>query len=122
MDPNETVVPSGGHYSGSNRIPNIRQFMERLDQEKKDRDAKIDDEAKQRGKAPAKTSAEVKAHNETTQKQGKNRRTVRDPVTGKNVEIDDMDGDMMKAAQDPQVRPPFSPFWVPRCRRTALSN
>ncbi|CAN8103374.1 unnamed protein product [Discula destructiva] len=93
----ETVVP-GAHYSGANRIPNIKQFMERLDRDKKDRDAQIENQAKTQ-KKPA---GEVQEH-QVTQKPGKNRRTVRDPVTGKDVEIDDIDGSMLKEVQDPHL-------------------
>lgn len=100
MDTNETVVPAGQHYSGANRIPNIKQFMEKLDRDKKDRDAQIDNAAKQ----PKKSTSEVQEHQTSSQKQGKNRRTVRDPVTGKDVEIDDIDGSMMKEVQNPHVR------------------
>lgn len=104
MNTQETVVPSGQHYSGNNRIPNIKQFMERLDKEKKDRDAKIDAEAtggapKPKAKA---TGGEVQDH-QNVRKRGKNRRTVRDPVTGQDVEIDDVDDDMLKSAEDPHV-------------------
>lgn len=103
MDAQETVVPSGQHYSGANRIPNIKQFMEKLDRDKKDRDAQIDQQSNQQKKSPS----EVQAHQSSSQKQGKNRRTVRDPVTGKDVEIDDIDGSMMKEVQDPHVRFPL---------------
>ncbi|KAF3766377.1 hypothetical protein M406DRAFT_277269 [Cryphonectria parasitica EP155] len=100
MDTKETVSQPGQHYSGSNRIPNIKQFMERLDTEKKGRDAKIDEESKQTRKTGG---SEAKAHEETGQRRGKNRRTVRDPVTGKDVEIDDMDSSLMKNTEDPHL-------------------
>jgi hypothetical protein len=98
MDTEETVVPSGQHYSGTNRIPNIKQFMERLDRDKKKRDALIDDELKKSEEA-----GEAVDHTEIARKVGKNRRTVRDPVTGRDVEIDDIDGSFMKAVKDPKV-------------------
>lgn len=82
--------PTAGHYSGTNRIPNIKQFMENLDKDKKERDAKID-------------TGEVRAHQDGKQKQGKNRRMVRDPVTGQDVEIDDVDEAYVKATKDPHV-------------------
>lgn len=106
-------MPSGQHYSGNNRIPNIKQFMERLDREKKDRDAKIDSELKQ-SKQPG---GEVKAHQQDTRTRGKNRRTVRDPVTGKDVEIDDIDGSMLKSVEDPHVSRK-SALWLPRWKHT----
>lgn len=99
MDPQETVVASGQHYSGANRIPNIKQFMEKLDREKKDRDAQIDSHAKQQKNS----TSGVQEHQVSSQKQGKNRRTVRDPVTGKDVEIDDIDDSMLKEVDNPHV-------------------
>ncbi|PSR93695.1 hypothetical protein BD289DRAFT_175564 [Coniella lustricola] len=95
---NETKVPGGQPYSGNNRIPNIKQFMERLDIEKKDRDAKID-----QGQAHPKPANEVQAHQDATKSKVRNRRTVRDPVTGKDVEIDDMGDGMMKEVQNPHL-------------------
>lgn len=100
MDVQEHVYPSGQHYSGANRIPNIKQFMEGLDRDKKKRDAEIEAEPKKDKTA----TGEVKPHRTASQKQGKNRRTVRDPVTGKDVEIDDIDSATVKAAKDPHVR------------------
>ncbi len=98
----EQVAP-GGHYSGTNRIPNIQQFVERLDKDKKERDAQIDRDLQ----AANKGSAEARDHALSVQAKGsKNRRTVRDPVTGRDVEIEDMDSSLMKAAKDPQVRRP----------------
>ncbi|KAJ9149402.1 hypothetical protein NKR23_g4430 [Pleurostoma richardsiae] len=98
----ETVVPGGQPYSGTNRIPNIKQFMESLDKQKKDRDAKIDKELQNN-----KNNREVKAHQALkSQDQGKNRRTVTDPVTGQEVEIDDIDASFMKTAKDPQISIP----------------
>lgn len=99
METQEHVVPSAQHYSGQNRIPNIKQFMEHLDRDKKQRDAQIDSQQQK----TTQDDGEVKAHQNAIQKQGKNRRTVRDPVTGKDVEIDDIDGSMVKEAQDPHV-------------------
>lgn len=99
MSHQETVLPSGQHYSGANRIPNIKQFIESLDREKAERDAQIDASLNKNRRA-----GEVTEHQETSRRGGKNRRTVRDPVTGKDVEIDDIDSSYVKSAQDPQVR------------------
>ncbi|KAK7746974.1 hypothetical protein SLS53_002162 [Cytospora paraplurivora] len=83
------------HYSGHNRIPNIKQFMENLDRDKKERDAKIDSTTSAKG--------EVQPHATHAQKQGNNRRTVRDPVTGQDVEIDDVDKATVDATRDPHL-------------------
>ena len=96
MSANEQHKP--GHYSGFNRIPNIKEFAAALDRDKKDRDAKIDAEIK------AQKKEGVKDHrNEPTRKKGKGR-MVTDPVTGNEVEIEDVNTDFMKAVEDPQVR------------------
>lgn len=102
-DPNEMVYPSGAHYSGRNRVPNIKQFMEGLDKDKKKRDAQTE-------AAPLKEGGESNDH-VPARKPGKNRRVVRDPVTGKDVEIEDITSQHMKAAHDPTVcLPPISPL------------
>lgn len=107
MDAQETVAAPGQHYSGSNRIPNIKQFMERLDKDKKDRDAKIDSGAT--GAKPNPSASEPTQHQDGQRRRGTNRRTVRDPVTGKDVEIDDNDGSLLKEAEDPHVRASIAP-------------
>lgn len=98
VDPNETVVPSSKNYSGRNRIPNIKQFVEGLDRDKKERDAKIDAQQQKYGQ-----TSEAVQHPSAPRKVGKNRRTVRDPVTGRDVEIDDADESIMKAGENPTV-------------------
>lgn len=98
-DPNETVVPSTKNYAGNNRIPNIKQFVENLDKEKRERDAKIDRDLRQSGR-----TSEAVQHQSDERKVCKNLRTVRDPVTGNDVEIDDADHSIMKLGQDPKVR------------------
>lgn len=108
MDTQETRVPGGQPYSGTNRIPNIKQFMERLDHEKKDRDAQIDAQMKQKqAQSKPNPDSDVKEHKDVQRRQGKNARTVRDPVTGKDVVIDDIDDSMLKAAKDPHVSMSF---------------
>jgi len=86
----------GGHYSGANPIPNIQRFVESLDADKKTRDAKINEGTN--------ASTDVQDH-----KQGKSvgikgtRKTVTDPTTGKEVEIEDVNKDFMRAVEDPKV-------------------
>lgn len=99
MNTNQKVYPSGQHYSGANRIPNIKQFVESLDKEKRERDAQIDADLKKN-----KGNGEARAHVPTDQrKASKNRRTVRDPTTGKDVEIEDIGEHHMKSAEEPMV-------------------
>ncbi len=103
MDADQKVYPPGAHYSGRNRIPNIQQFMDSLDQDKKHRDAKIDGEQTNKvGKAV--DAGESKDHIQSTRR-GKNHREVRDPVTGQDIEIADIDSSFVKAAKNPMVIP-----------------
>lgn len=90
----------GGHYSGKNPIPNIQKFVEGLDKDKKERDAKINEQAK----AKPTTSPEVKDHQngQPTGVEG-SRKTVTDPTTGREVQIEDVNADFMKAVENPQV-------------------
>ncbi|KAM5348642.1 hypothetical protein ACJ41O_008466 [Fusarium nematophilum] len=101
----EQVVPSGQqHYSAQNRVPNIHQFMEQLDQNKKARDAAIDEELKQN-----KVHGETKDHkNERAEAARRKRdtRKVRDPVTGKDVDIRDTDMDFSDVVENPQLSIP----------------
>lgn len=45
---NDHKKGSGGHYSGTNPIPNMQRFIANLDADKKDRDKKINREMKER--------------------------------------------------------------------------
>ncbi|KAH6850995.1 hypothetical protein B0I37DRAFT_372949 [Chaetomium sp. MPI-CAGE-AT-0009] len=105
MNTDEKVYPSGQHYSGGNRIPNIKQFVESLDREKRERDAQIDSQQQQQQQqTKAHGHGEAKDHVPAAhRKPGKNRRTVRDPTTGKDVEIEDISSKHMKAADEPMV-------------------
>jgi hypothetical protein len=86
---------SGKPWSGANPIPNIQKFIENLDKEKTERDRKIDENSKPHADP-------VVAHKNTSSK-GVNRKWVTDPTTGKEVEIEDVGKDFMKAVEDPQV-------------------
>lgn len=98
MNADDHAMPSGQHYSATNRVPNIQEFMQRLDSEKRQRDAEIDAELRRNKRNP-----DVKIHrNELLEKKGT--RKVRDPVTGKDVGIRDADMDFEEAVENPQVR------------------
>ena len=75
--------------------------MRNLDRDKKDRDQKIDDSSRQNGQG----QSEVKPHQETKAGKEGTLKTVHDPTTGKEVQIEDVDVDFMKAVENPQVRP-----------------
>jgi hypothetical protein len=91
----------GGHYSGRNPVPTVKKFIENLDKDKADRDRKLDEQnatAKKTGEAvPHKAP---KAGIEGTQK------TVTDPTTGREVVIEDVNKDMMKQVENPQLSVP----------------
>jgi len=88
-----TQQRSGKPWSGANPIPSIHKFVESLDRDKKERDRQIDEKAKPSGAVPHK--------NETPK--ATNRKTVTDPTTYKEVEIEDVGKDFMKVVEDPQV-------------------
>jgi hypothetical protein len=98
MNVDEPAAPAAQHYSGRNRVPNIQEFMQQLDKEKKDRDAEIDQQLKQNKK-----HGEVKEHKIDHQRNKEKHRTVRDPVTGKDVEIRDTNLSYEDAVENPQV-------------------
>ncbi|KAK3344000.1 hypothetical protein B0T25DRAFT_314295 [Lasiosphaeria hispida] len=109
--PDSRTYPSGQPYSGTNRIPNIKQFMQGLDRDKKRRDAKIDaGEEGQVGGGPngrlnGGLNGEARDH-VPAQKPGKSRRVIRDPITGNDVEIEDITSQHLKAAEQPMLTIP----------------
>ncbi|KAI0193592.1 hypothetical protein EV127DRAFT_384606 [Xylaria flabelliformis] len=96
----EHVHPGGGHYSGLNRIPNIKEFAASLDRDKKERDAKID-----AGSKNNKNDGGIKEHENGNYLAGHGR-VVTDPVTGKEVQIDDEKLDFKKAVENPHLSVP----------------
>ena len=92
----------GGHYSGANPVPNIQKFIQSLDSEKRDRDSKIDAQSKSNGTGSQPIAA-AKDHVNKDAGVPKSRKSVTDPVTGRQVEIEDVDTDFMKAVDNPTV-------------------
>lgn len=99
---------AGQHYSGRNRVPNIKEFMAQLDAEKKERDEAIDKKLKDN-----KNHGEVKDHTNHEIPKDKATRTVRDPVTGKDVEIQDTSLSYEEAVDNPQVCSHFALHVMP---------
>jgi Ca2+-dependent lipid-binding protein len=91
----------GGHYSGSNRVPNIKQFVERMDKDKAERDRQLDQAASHK---PATNGArphqDVKAGKSGTQ------RTVHDPTTQKEVQIEDVAPSFLKESKKNELSVP----------------
>lgn len=76
--------------------------MDQLDQNKKQRDAEIDQQLNQNN-----IKGETKDHKQNRAEAIRNQkdvRMVRDPVTGKDVGIRDADFDYKEAVENPQVR------------------
>lgn len=100
----------GGHYSGHNPIPTVKQFVENLDRDKKHRDKQLDEQAiaeKQAAKSPGKNKVVVDGDVQDHQVQRKTvkgtEKTVTDPTTGNQVTIADVDKSMMKEVDDPHL-------------------
>lgn len=88
----------GGHYSGANPIPNIQRFVESLDAEKRERDARIEEQMKARH-----AQAGVKDHQPSPTGKSGTRKKVTDPTTGRDVEIEDVNDNFMKMVDNPIV-------------------
>jgi len=84
----------GAHYSGTNPIPNIQKFIKSLDADKADRDKRIDQDAQVGGAID---------HKEAPKGAKGSKKVVTDPVTGNQVEIEDVNKDFMHASKDPFV-------------------
>lgn len=103
MSAPEAKKAPGAHYSGRNPVPNIQRFIESLDTDKKNRDAKLtaDESA---GQKLNQTNGEAKDHRDGQPHGVKGtRKTVTDPVTGNQVQIEDVNADFMKAVENPMV-------------------
>jgi hypothetical protein len=87
-----------GHHSGANLISNIQRFIQSLDADKKERDRQIEEQVKANG------TVEIQDH-KSGQHDGISgtRKTVTDPTTGRDVEIEDANADFMEAVENPQV-------------------
>lgn len=84
---------------GTNKVPDIKTFVRNLDREKQERDQRLDEQRRQAGA----DYSEAKPHKETKAGKEGTRRTVHDPTTQKEVQIEDVDMNFMKAVEDPQV-------------------
>lgn len=105
----------GGHYSGHNPIPTVKQFIENLDKDKVERDRQIDQQsaAQKPEQKPAglttSTGRDVPtaggAQPHKTQKRAVEgtEKTVTDPTTGNQVTISDVDKSVMDEVENPHV-------------------
>lgn len=92
----------GGHWSATNPIPTIQKFVENLDKDKKDRDQQIDDEIKRR-KHDAHKKGDQAVDHEVAELSHKKTRQVTDPVTGREISIEDVGEEYMKDIEHPSV-------------------
>jgi Ca2+-dependent lipid-binding protein len=106
---------TGKPWSATNKIPNIKQFVAKLDKDKADRDKQIDQSTQQNGADPS-----IVAHkNEVQTKKGK---IVTDPTTGNQVEIEDVGEDFMKAVKDPMLSVPNANLGRPTTVKTEATQ
>ena len=98
----------GGHYSGRNKIPNIKEFVDSLDRDKKERDRQIDDKEKAQAEASSapKTEGDGDARPHVERKTGgeKTRKEVTDPTTGRHATIENVGKETMSRVTDPVVQ------------------
>lgn len=107
---------AGGHYSGHNPIPTVKQFIENLDKDKKQRDQELDAQAaaSKQAQTPTRKQGKHAALTDTTpggaqphQVQQRavegTEKVVTDPTTGNQVTISDVDKAMMDEVENPHL-------------------
>lgn len=87
--------------SGKNKIPDIKTFVQNLDKDKRERDQRLDEARK-----AANAQGDARPHQPTKAGKEGTLKTVTDPTTGKEVQIEDVDTNYMKAVEDPQISVP----------------
>ncbi|EHY58082.1 hypothetical protein HRR83_005059 [Exophiala dermatitidis] len=108
---------SGKPWSGTNKIPNIKEFVARLDKDKADRDKNID--ARLQNQQLGGSNEATPHQNEKRQEHGK---TVTDPVTGNEVVIADVGKEYMQRADNPQLSVPNANLGKPTPVKTDPSQ
>ena len=89
----------GGHWSGTNRIPNIKQFVANRDKEKQDRDRQLDEQQK----AQQSHRGDVREHKVEEPGIKGTQKTVTDPTTKRQVVIEDVNEEAVNRVKDPVV-------------------
>ncbi|WEW60798.1 hypothetical protein PRK78_006286 [Emydomyces testavorans] len=106
----------GGYWSAENPIPTIQQFMESLDTDKKDRDKQIDEaagaQAQEQKHQERYQDTDASPHRPVPSVKNR-RRMVTDPTTGKDIEIDDVGKEFMKAVKEPKITVPNANLGLP---------
>ncbi|KAL3479072.1 hypothetical protein BJX99DRAFT_268748 [Aspergillus californicus] len=92
----------GEHWSGSNPVPTIGRFMERLQQDQKEREQHEQLVAARRQQQSANKGDDSREHRPRRVGQGRTRE-VTDPTTGRDIEVEDLDSDSMDPVKDPKL-------------------
>ncbi|OJJ49059.1 hypothetical protein ASPZODRAFT_1387135 [Penicilliopsis zonata CBS 506.65] len=122
----------GQPWSANNPVPTISQFMERLDKEKAERDRQIDEQLKQKQQqerlakrdpkpkpdTPVKRDGDVVEH-EPRKVSKRKTRTVTDPTTGKDIEVEDQDESSMDTVKKPMLTVPNANLGLPTDVKTS---
>lgn len=87
-------------------MPDIKTFIQSLDKDKRERDQQLDES----NKTTDAKSSEAKPHRATNAGKEGTLKTVHDPTTGGEVQIEDVDGSFMKSVKDPQVSQSYVKF------------
>lgn len=99
QSPNQHRV--GEHWSGANPVPTIGRFMERLQEDQKEREAH---EQAMAAKSQQERPQAEGAIPHRPRKVGKGRtREVTDPTTGRDIEVEDLDETAMEPVKDPTL-------------------
>ncbi|KAL2866602.1 C2 domain protein [Aspergillus lucknowensis] len=92
----------GEHWSGTNKVPTIGKFIERLQEDQKERETHEQAMAIRAQKAEGKENKEAVPHR--ARKVGKGRtREVTDPTTGRQIEVEDLDSEAMEPVKNPML-------------------
>lgn len=80
-------------------MPDIKTFIQSLDRDKRARDQQLEERNKTTNAGPG----EARPHQATNAGKEGTLKTVHDPTTGREVQIEDVDANFMKAVKEPQV-------------------
>lgn len=111
---------AGEYWSGANPVPTAQTFAYHPGPEKKERDRRLDQEGHTKGLRAAKGKGEDKGseehernHEDVSPHQPRgvsraNIRTVTDPTTGKDIDVEDQDETSKDDAKNPKVHLVFT--------------
>ncbi|KAF2100055.1 hypothetical protein NA57DRAFT_75559 [Rhizodiscina lignyota] len=96
-----------GHYSGANPVPTVKKFIQSLDKDKAERDKQIDQQSKAtKANKNAPRGGDAKPHEAQSAGVEGTQQRVTDPVTGREVVIEDVNKEMMKNVENPILSVP----------------